>query len=200
MYTQLPLTVVACQRDGVVEVPGVVGVDGDDGLVPQIEALAGRGLRAVGLAGLPRFFETLGRELLRQAMLPDDAHDVDARIAVASEDLHNHAPGFNLLSRVLRDFNDDLGIGFDALGARIRDENRGVQNLAVGEHVPLAARLVQPPDELAVTAFDDFLDAPLMAHLAVAFAPLEDAGHDGVARHGGELLSGRNKEIAVSGG
>ena len=78
--------------DSIVEVAGGLAVDGDDGKLAVVAAVAQfmHGNDVVVLDGL-RFFAHLGRKAVRQVKLADHDFDVDAEIAFCAQDLDDAA-------------------------------------------------------------------------------------------------------------
>ncbi len=160
--TQPPVAVVELlQRDGVVVVAGVHRVNRDDRLAGQIEAVANRFVKTVGL--LPGIVQSVLGELFGQAELANDRKRVDARLALRPEDLDNHALAVMHGRGEADHFDDHFVVRPCVLRAGIADENRLGEERAVDLHEGGALRLEIGADELAGLPLDDFHNAAARA-------------------------------------
>ncbi len=199
---QPPMPVVELfQRDGVVVVAGVHGINRDDRLARQVEALADRLVEAVGL--LPGLVQGVLGELFGQAELADDGERIDARLALRPQDLDDHALAFMDGRGEADHLDDHLVVGPGILRAGVADEDRLGEELAIDLHEGRSLRLEVRPDELAGLPLDDLHDSPAQAQSSAGFlgaGPFDVLDFDGhhVAAGRIERVFGRDEDVVRS--
>ena len=180
--------------DAVVEVLGVVAVDGDDGEVAAVAAalvLIGRG---VLLDVIRSVLHVLG-ELLREVVLAHDGEHVDARVALLAEHLDDLALRVVAAGRPFRDLDDDLRARARAAEMLLRHEDVVVELRVVRRHEGERLVALERADDPLVRALDDADDLAL-ARAAFLLRRL-DARHDAVAVHGRAERDARHEDVRI---
>jgi hypothetical protein len=181
------------KRDGVVEIAGGVGVDGDDKVATKILPADGAigefdGGKGFGLG------ESFGRESGGEIEFPDDGKDIDAWIGGSAESFDEEAFGVGLPIFPVDQFCDDFVAGFGLRGAVCAwcgdveiVEEAGV----VRDDDEEAGGFLESADDHGGAAFEDAKDA---AAEAIGFGRTATAGGAGTAIDAGD------DKIAVEGG
>ena len=180
--------------DAVVEVLGVIAVDGDDGEVAAVAAalvLIGRG---VLLDVVRSVLHVLG-ELLREVVLAHDGEHVDARIALLAEHLDDLALRVVAAGRPFRDLDDDFAARARAAEMLFRDKDVVIELRVVRRHEGERLVALERADDPLVRALDDADDLAL-ARAAFLLRRL-DARHDAVAVHGSAERDARHEDVRV---
>ena len=188
------------QRDGVVEIAGVVRVDGDDEGVGEVFAVAGGGIGVESVDAAACILGDLRGETVGQMELADDGQQVHAGLAAFAQALHDDPAGRPPFLGVLRDLGHDLVALPGGFGARIPNQDRAMQQVAVRLYVPGIGVAHQLPDKAAFAPFEDTDDLAAQHHLSVALGALDHADQDPVAGHGVARVLARHVQIAVCGG
>ncbi len=185
------------EGDGVVEIAGGVGVDGDDEVATKIFPSD----RAIGEFDRGKGFglgEGFGRESCGEIEFPDDGEDVDAWIGGAAEAFDEEAFGVSSAIFPVDQFGDDFVAGFGLRRAfRARGRNVDIMEQAgvVGDDDEEAGCFLESADDHGGAAFEDAVDTAAGAfRLRRAAAtgggsgPAIDAGDDEVAVEGGTCV------------
>jgi hypothetical protein len=168
--------------DGVVEVAGVLAVDGDQRQAAQVEAadlVLFRHLRV----DARRLLLDFGRPHVRDVEVADGDVDLHAGGKVVAEDLDDAAGGDGTVGRVVGDLDrDELAVGRHEVAA-LHQDLLG-QALVVGDHVGLAVLGVVAADHGVQAALDDAHDLAFGTALVVVAGDarehdvaVEDAAH-----------------------
>jgi hypothetical protein len=167
---QLPAAAVLLAKDRVVEVAGVLAIDGDEGQVAQVDALLLVLLLHLGLE-LARFLDhRLGPDV-RDIVAAQGDVDLHARRHVVADHLDDIALRLEARRRPMGDLDLDELTDARAGGAPRGDQHLLLDLRVVGDHEADAALFVVTPDDALVGATDHFDYAALAAATAV------EAGH-----------------------
>ena len=155
VHAQLPVLALRVhgQRNGIVEVAGICGVDGDDDLLRKVLAAVEVILVKRG-RGLACFLEHVLRKFVGQAKRPDNGQRVHSRRAARAENFGDHPFAAVLGRGEAQHLEDDLVPSAHALGARVADINAVAEHGAVYADESLALALVIGADELARGALE----------------------------------------------
>ena len=195
------------EGDGVVEIAGGVGVDGDDEFAAEIFPSG----RAVGEFDGGKGFglgEGFGRESGGEIEFPDDGKDIDAWIGGAAESFDEEAFGVRLPIFPVDQFGDDLVAGFGHWGAfcswggNIKVvEKAGV----VGDDDKEAGGFLESADDHGGAAFEDTVDTAAgavwfgrAAATGGGSSSAIDAGDDEVAVEGCTCVFGGDVKVRGS--
>jgi hypothetical protein len=193
--------------DGVVEIAGGVGVDGDDEVATKIFPSG----RAVGeFDGGKRFGfgESFGRESCGEIEFPDDGEDVDAWIGSAAEAFDEEAFGVGSSIFPVDQFCDDFVAGFGlrrAFGTGGWDVEIVEKAGVVGDDDEEAGCFLESADDHGGAAFEDAVDTAAgafrfgrAAATGGGSGPAIDAGDDEVAVEGGACIFGGDVKVGGS--
>ena len=151
---------------GIVEIPGVLAIDGDQRDVGQIDALSLVG-RPHLVGQLGRLRQRLGREAVRHLVLAHRDLDLHAGVVDLTQHLGHTAQRLRMHRRRLGQFDGDhltrAGIG-DAI---LRDHDVLAVALVLGRDQPDAALVQQAADDRRLAAFQDLEHPPFRPALAV---------------------------------
>lgn len=181
--------------DGVVEVFGVIGVDGDDVVGAAVGAIdeffrAGDDL-SVGVGDGAGFVEDGAGEGEGEVVLAEDGEHVDAFLVGWSEDFDDFAFGAGEAVLPGEDFDDDfvadLGFAADVFG--FGDDDLVLHARVIGDDVEDVFALGEGADEAAAFAFEDADDSAGAGFrgggAAEAGGADVEADEDAVTVHGG---------------
>jgi hypothetical protein len=148
------------ERDGVVEIAGGVGVDGDDEVATKIFPSD----RAIGKFDGGKGFglgESFGRESGGEIEFPDDGKDIDAWIGGAAEAFDQEAFGVGSSIFPIDQFCDDLIAGFGH-GRAFRAGGRNVEIVekagVVRDDDEETGCFLESADDHGGAAFEDAVD------------------------------------------
>ena len=190
------------QADGVVEVAGVGGIDGDNGVGADVLAA---GLLRVGqrfkfLGGLSGLLEGGAAEFFGEVVSSQDAGKFGAGLAAFAEHFEDDAFGAAVGGRILNDFDAEFIARLGVFGGGVVDGDQFGHASAVGLDEPIAALAEEGADDFVLASFEDFDDAAVETRHAGCLAAADDTGDDAVAANGVEALARRYKEVAFEGG
>ena len=180
-------------RDGIVEVTGVLAVDR--------HGLHGAKVRASldvafldGAAKALRFLDGLGPVVVRQSVLPDDDLVVDARLVDVTKHLEDPAERAARGRRPSGDLDDDHVAGLRVLALPLRYEHIDDEPPVEG-HQKAHSRFVdvESADDRRGTALEDAEDPALGAIVAGTL----DTRHDAVAVHGLIQVAAGDENVAA---
>jgi hypothetical protein len=195
------------EGDGVVEIAGGVGVDGDDEVATKIFPSD----RAIGKFDGGKGFglgESFGRESGGEIEFSDDGKDIDAGIGGSAESFDEEAFGVGLAVFPVDQFGDDLVAGFGHGGAFCAGggdveivEKAGV----VGDYDEEAGCFLESADDHGGAAFEDAVDTAAGAFRFGRAAATGggsgsaiDAGYDEVAVKGRAGVFGGDVKVGGS--
>jgi len=153
------------KRDGVVEITGGIGVDGDDEVAAEIFSAD----RAVGEFNGGEGFgfgEGLGGKGVGKIKFANDGEDIDAGVGGAAEAFDEDAFGVGLAIFPVDQFGNDLVAGFGLRGAvcaRGWDVEIVEKARVIGDDDEEAGCFLESPDDHGGAAFEDAVDAPAEA-------------------------------------
>jgi len=195
------------KRDGVVEIAGGIGVDGDDEVATEIFP-SGRAIGEFDRGKRFGFGKSFGRESCGEIKFPDDGEDVDAWIGGTAESFDEEAFGVGSSIFPVDQFCDDFVAGFGLRGAvcaRGWDVEIVEEAGVVRDDDEEAGGFLESADDHGGAAFEDAVDA---AAGAVRFgrtaaagggssSPI-DAGYDEVAVEGCTCVFGSDVKVRGS--
>ena len=195
------------ERDGVVEIAGGVGVDGDDEVATKILPADGAigefdGGKGFGLG------ESFGRESGGEIEFPDNGKDIDAWIGGSAESFDEEAFGVGLPIFPVDQFCDDFVAGFGLRGAvcaRGWDVEIVEKAGVVRDNDEEAGCFLESADDHGGAAFEDAVDAAAGAFRFRRTAATGggsgsaiDAGYDEVAVKGRAGVFGGDVKVGGS--
>ena len=206
MNTELDVTSGKFAKgDGVVEIAGGIGIDGDDKFGAEIFAADGVVGEFDGREG-GGFGKGIGRESGGEIEFSDNGKNVDAGVGGSAEAFEDDSLGVGMAVFPFDKFSDDFIAGFGGGGTggawggnvEIMEEAR-----VVGDDDKEAGGFLKSTDDLGGLAFEDADDAAAEAiggsGAAAAggggFCATVDAGDDQITVKGGAGFFGRNMEI-----
>ncbi len=185
----------ALDRDGVVEVAGVLAVDGHDGAGAEVGA-PDQVVRMDGDVTGPGLGDRVGRMVVGDAVLAQHHFGVDARVVERAQHFDDAAGGLGGHARPARDLD---GHHIAVLGAQVSVDGDadvgiepGVERADHRETLAIAAHL---PDHSRAAALDHLEHAPLGAAIVLAQF---DAGHHEIAVQGASAAMGRNEDVLAA--
>ena len=207
VYPELPLALGdALEADGVIEIFGVIGVDGDDEVLAAVFA-AGDLLRLHLIPIGAGFCQDFVREAEREIVLAQDGEHVHAFGIGRAEDFHDLAFGIRVagfpLLEINYDFVTDVGGTADVL--RFGHVDVVLHARVIGDDVEEAIAAPERADDahaFAVEDADDLAGGDGLLLRAQALCFHIQADEDAVAIHGGAGIAVRDDdlfEIAVIG-
>ena len=136
MYPQMPVPVLgALQRNRIVKVACINGVDRNDGFSRQIQPS-----RQILFIEQTRLLSCLLQDIfgkcIGQTEFVNDAQRVDARLSALSQDLRQHGLTRQTMAGEPQHFNDDFVLWFRTFRPRVSDRNRIGEDGAVDAHEP----------------------------------------------------------------
>jgi len=195
------------EGDGVVEIAGGVGVDGDDEFAAEIFPSD----RAIGKFDGGKgfgFVEGLGGESCGKIKFPDDGEDVDSWVGGTAKTFDEDAFGVGLAVFPVDQFCDDLVAGFGlrrSVCAWCGDVEIVEKAGVVRDDDEESCSFLESADDHGSAAFEDAVDA---AAGAVRFRRAAaagggssssiDAGYDEVAVEGGACVFGGDVKVGGS--
>jgi len=195
------------EGDGVVEIAGGVGVDGDDEVAAEIFPSG----RAIGKFDGGKGFglgEGLGRESGGEIEFPDNGKDIDAWICGSAEPFNKEALGVGSAIFPVDQFGDDLVAGFGNRGA-FRAGGGDVEIVekagVVGDDDEEAGCFLESADDHGGAALEDTVDTAAGAFRFGRAAATGggsgsaiDAGYDEVAVKGRAGVFGGDVKVGGS--
>jgi hypothetical protein len=181
------------ERDGIIEIAGGIGIDGDDEVAAEIFSAD----RAVGEFNGGEGFgfgEGLGGKGVGKIKFANDGKDIDAGVGGAAEAFDEDAFGVGLAIFPVDQFGNDLVAGFGlrrALGTGGGNVEIVEEAGVIGNDDKEAGGFLESADDHGGAAFEDAKDA---AAEAIGFGRTATAGGTGTAIDAGD------NEIAVEGG
>ena len=165
-HPQAPAAQALLTVQRIVEIAGILAVDGDKGLFTQVCAillvfLARLRLQGTGLT------QDLFRPLVGNIVGADRDIDFQARVQVVAEDLDDAALGAEIAGRVVGDLGGNDLAGFGAALELRRNQDAVVDPAVVGHHEANATLFFIAADDAAGTAVQDFNHPALRASAPV---------------------------------
>ncbi len=187
------------EGDGVVEVAGVIGVDGGDEFVGEVFAVGHELSRVVGHGGGAGLGEDGFGEGAGEVELADDALEFYLGLAFSAEDFGDDALGELVALGIFEDFEDDFVIFGTVFGGDVADFDGGFEDVAVGDDDPSTGLFGKRADDFIGGAFENFDDAAgdIFSVAGVVFFADDDFSGDVVAGDGVEVFACGDEEIAV---
>jgi hypothetical protein len=181
------------ERDGIIEIAGGIGIDGDDEVAAEIFPADGAVREFNGGEGFG-FGEGFGREGGGEIKFPNDGEDVDAWIGSAAEAFDEEAFGVGSAIFPVDQFGDDLVAGFGYRGA-FRTGGGDVEIVekagVVGDDDEEAGCFLESADDHGGAALEDTVDTAAgavgirrSAATGGGSSSAIDAGYDEVAVKG----------------
>ena len=187
-----PALAVPLQRDGVVQVPGMRAVDGDDELVPQVQpSRQGGGIHRLGRPG--GLLQHRGRELAVDPLLEEDGLHGGLPAAVPAKDLRQGAHGGLLGGAVAGNLHRRLVPGAET-GGPAHHQDGVAQLVPVGHQPGLPVVLAYRAGHRPVGALQNGNDPGLPLFARGRGAALWPDGH-GVAVPGAVFHPGRDEIV-----
>ena len=190
VHTHFPMAVrQLLQRDGVIEVLRVGGVDGDGEHLAEVAAFLYLVLANLG-GNLAGFLLYLFRELYRVF----DGFHFHVVLARLAEHAGDFAEGVARAVGPIDEVGDDLVAVFGAMQAAARDEDIDRHPVHVGAHIHITPRDVEDAHEVGVAAFQNFHDFAL----GLRVVALGEHGHaHAVAMQRLEGVVGRDEDVVA---
>jgi len=195
------------ERDGIIEIAGGIGIDGDNEVASEIFSADGAVGEFNGGEGFG-FGEGLGGKGVGKIKFANDGEDIDAGVGGAAEAFDEDAFGVGLAIFPVDQFGNDLVAGF-GLGRALGTGGWNVKVVeeagVVGDDDKEAGGFLESADDHGGAAFEDAKDA---AAEAIGFrrAPTAgcgsgsaiDAGYDEVAVECGACVFGGDVKVGGS--
>ncbi len=174
--------------DCVVEIAGIDGIDGDDQFIAKIGPTGGDfSLAQFPADGLVEFFDDIFQigvdgvgKLAREIEFVDDGLEFDVGFSAGSEEFEKHAAGGFDGLRIFGELDDDAITGPDQPTGNVIDDDRLMDNPAIGLDHPMGGPFHKGSDEFIFSTGEDFFDPPVQPRLTVD-PPLGRFGLDEVA-------------------
>ena len=185
------------QGDGIIEVAGLGGIDGDDRVPGKVRSIATVFARVESLGLPPGVFEHGLGKFPGQAELVNDHLGIHPRLSAGTEDFNDHSFAFIRVAGKADHFHDDLVTRAAILGSCIADQNGRIECAAVDQHQPQSGSFPVGADKAVGPAADNFNDLagpPLL----VSTAAFSGAGDHAVATGGIENFPRGDEEVLAA--